>query len=848
LSPDKNYEYGAVFSPLLKEKTMNRKRIQKIVGLIIALVIILGSTIPTQAAMPAAETAGSSIYWGALINGKAPSTTNLNGIFNSFETRSKKKMSIIHWGQPWIMPDGSWGEFQTDYFDNVRNRGSIPMLNWASQKLGAGINQSDFQLRDIYNGTYDTYIRRWAGDAKSWGHPFFLYFDPEMNGWWLPWAEGKTSGGTIINGNSPGDYVKAWRHVHDIFTSVGASNVTWVWSPNHMSTSSQYPALSTLYPGDAYVDWTGLSVYNKYPTWAGLNPLLTGSEGMTWLRNSYNDVLSLAPNKPMMLSQWASNEAGDGGAKKAAWITDALTKQLPINFPKIKAVVWFNWQENPNETYPIESSQAAIDAWAAGISLPFYISNQFANLNTSPIPPPNPVFSIAGRAGFEGVTLSYTDGTPKTIISQAYGAYSLPVPDNWSGTITPTHPCFTFDPVSRPYSNLNANQTDQNFTAIYNPVSGCLNTDVTIGDALKGSYYVVPKVALTKNYDGTQNGPVKVKSRDNTLLYTSERVISGGSFNEMMGFPTNQLTTEYWFPWYDNVSMMTWVMVSNPTAQAAAVDIYVGTSMKSFSVPAGGSITPRFTGMNTGPVRVISTNGVKIFTSERAMYNGTFNEVMGYPANQFTTEYWFPWYDNVSMATWILVGNPSSSVTAAVDVYVGSARYSYSIPPKGRITPRYSGKNDGPVRVVSTNGRLIFASERALYGDSFNEVMGYPANQFTTDYWFPWYDNASMADWVLVGNASSSAAAAVSIYVGPDRYSYTIPPKSRITPRFSNAQTGPVHVISTNGVKIFTSQRVLYGSSFNEVMGYPANKLSTEYWFPWYDDTSMTTDLVISRP
>ena len=50
------------------------------------------------------------------------------------------------------------------------------------------------------------------------------------------------------------------------------------------------------------------------------------------------------------------------------------------------------------------------------------------------------------------------------------------------------------------------------------------------------------------------------------------------------------------------------------------------------------------------------------------------------------------------------------------------------------------------MRVVSTNGVKIFTSERVLYGDSFNEVMGYPATQLTTEYWFPWYDNVSMDD------------------------------------------------------------------------------------------------------
>jgi hypothetical protein len=135
------------------------------------------------------------------------------------------------------------------------------------------------------------------------------------------------------------------------------------------------------------VDWTGITAYNKYNTWTGLQPLLIGGEGGEWLKDCYNEVLSVAPNKPMMLAEFGSIEAGDGGAMKAAWITDALTKQIPINFPKLKAVVWMNWYISADRSYPIETSQAATDAWAAGIGSSIYSSNQFANLSTSPIPP-----------------------------------------------------------------------------------------------------------------------------------------------------------------------------------------------------------------------------------------------------------------------------------------------------------------------------------------------------------------------------------------------------------------------------------------------------------------------------
>jgi probable HAF family extracellular repeat protein len=375
--------------------------------------------------------------------------------------------------------------------------------------------------------------------------------------------------------------------------------------------------------------------------------------------------------------------------------------------------------------------------------------------------------------------------------------------------------------------------------------------EIEIGNTFMSGYDLSSGSVLTESYASIQNGPVKVSSPVGFKLFTSERVISGNSFNEVMGYPTNQLTTEYWFPFYDNVSMTTWVLVGNASStQTAKVDIYIGGVKRgSYTIPIGGRITPRFN-LQTGPVRVVSTNGVKIFTSERAVYKGAFNEVMGYPVSQLTTEYWFPWYDNVGMAAWILVGNPSTTSAASVNIYIGGVKMgTYSIPKGGRITPRFNIQPSGPVRVVSTNGVKIFSSERSLYGDSFNEVMGYPSNQLTTEYWYPWYDNVSMYTWVLVGNPSTTSSANVDIYIGGVKQnSYIIKAGKQINQRYTGANTGPVRVVSRNGVKIFTSERVLYGTSFNEVMGYPGDKLSTEYWFPWYDSTSMSTDLLVGRP
>jgi hypothetical protein len=333
------------------------------------------------AAPPPPQTS-ARIYWGALVKGQAPTAAALqsSGVFGRFETQSNKNMAILHWGQPWKM-SGAYQPFQAAYFSNVRGHGSIPFIDWGAWALGGGTVQTDFQLADISAGVHDTYIRQWAAAAKAWGHPFFLRFNWEMNGnWQFPWSE-------QLNGNLPGDYVRAWRHVHDLFAEAGANNATWVWCPN-VSGGTTRP-LASVYPGDNYVDWTCLDGYNKYQTWLGMHSVFTGS-GINWLYDSYAEILNVAPNKPIMIGETGSLEAGDGGAKKAAWLTDAFANQLPKNMPRIKAVVLFDWDDNSSAlaSLPIESSTQSIQAFKSAIASPYYAANEFANLNTSPIPGP----------------------------------------------------------------------------------------------------------------------------------------------------------------------------------------------------------------------------------------------------------------------------------------------------------------------------------------------------------------------------------------------------------------------------------------------------------------------------
>ncbi len=308
-------------------------------------------------------------YFGVAIQG-VPWDMSL---LTAWENKVGKKAGIVHFWQFWNQ-DGKAVRFQPNLMNAIRSHGSIPMISWPPEKMGAGTNQADFQLSDIINGAYDSYIRQYATDAKAWGKPFFLRVAHEMNGYWFPWSE-------TANGNSRGQFVQAWRHIHDIFTSVGATNATWVWCPNVEFAGSPYPTFASLYPGDKYVDWTCLDGYN----WGSNFPEKSGWISFKDLYSyAYNTLGQVAPNKPVMIGEFASSEVG---GSKASWISDALSTQITKTFPRIKAHLWFNTNCDGVD-WRVESSGAATSAFKTGIASSYHLGAQYGSLSTSPVPAP----------------------------------------------------------------------------------------------------------------------------------------------------------------------------------------------------------------------------------------------------------------------------------------------------------------------------------------------------------------------------------------------------------------------------------------------------------------------------
>ena len=349
-------------------------------ALALALVLLASLCGSAAAAPGGANLPQRPTYWGAWIGDQltgeeAPWDMNAVGAFSGLVG---KGLSLVEFSSP--MADCherpcKFYDFPAPQMEQIRGYGAIPFFSWStsSSPFNPNLSDPDFQLGDITAGAYDRQIFEFASAAARWGHPFFLRFNWEMNGNWMPWSEG-------INGNVSGQYVAAWRHVHDLFVAAGATNTTWVWCP-YVDIEHRFQNLRRLYPGDAYVDWIGLDGFN----WAQnpANPQKWRSFDQIFKSTYHYTITKLAPKKPIVLAEMASN----GAAKaKASWIR-RMFEVLRTDYRRIRALIWFNKIDRGVE-WPLETSGASVRAFAKGIRARGFRPNRFWELPPGPVQPP----------------------------------------------------------------------------------------------------------------------------------------------------------------------------------------------------------------------------------------------------------------------------------------------------------------------------------------------------------------------------------------------------------------------------------------------------------------------------
>lgn len=183
----------------------------------------------------------------------------------------------------------------------------------------------------IADGSYDDTMRTVCQALSTIDVPLTIRWAQEMD---------DSSGQFIWAGWEPQTFIDGYRRMNSICRAA-APKAKFMWSPLGNEDMASY------YPGDAYVDVVGLSVFSLQP-W---------EEAKLGKAQSFDDILgpryqrALQFNKPIMIA-----ELGYVGsmAHVAEW--DDAVRDTAIKYPELDAAIYFNQRE----VYP----------WPDGFGLP----------------------------------------------------------------------------------------------------------------------------------------------------------------------------------------------------------------------------------------------------------------------------------------------------------------------------------------------------------------------------------------------------------------------------------------------------------------------------------------------
>jgi len=313
-------------------------------------------------------------YTGAYVDfGEGEDDVTYDAIAD-FEQMTGKHLALVAFGS-------FWGEqaFPDKQARIIAAYGAVPLIFWSPWDRPYMENRGPdrFNIPAILAGTWDDYIDRWADGAKAYGKPLLVTWGLEANGSWFPWSGVFYGGGDIIGEEQgrtlyagPELVKRANRYVIDRVRARGADNILWGYHANNASLpkDTDWNGIAAYYPGDAYVDWLGLSVYGKiqrFDGWPSFHDVM---------EDAYPALHRINPAKPMILAEWGVGEFPPGD--KADFIRTAFAS-LKERYPLFRAAVfWHERWETEAGTFSnlrVNSSPESLAAYREGVADPWWL-------------------------------------------------------------------------------------------------------------------------------------------------------------------------------------------------------------------------------------------------------------------------------------------------------------------------------------------------------------------------------------------------------------------------------------------------------------------------------------------
>ncbi|NBD23958.1 hypothetical protein GT019_08750 [Paenibacillus sp. T1] len=211
----------------------------------------------------------------------------------------------------------------------------------------------------------DAYLHQLARDIEASGVQVFLRFANEMNGDWVIWHT-----------KDPNEYIAKFRLVAKVFHREAPNSVAMVWAPDRLPEYN----IQDYYPGDDAVDWVGVSLYSIFDP--SLDPLGQGEDRSSHLEKFDNIYKLYAARKPVFVSEGGvSYMYPEKKQDKTDWAVYKMNEfyaTLPMLYPKVKAVFWFDSNHDASariKNYMLSANPKLLAGYKQSVSSPFYLSS-----------------------------------------------------------------------------------------------------------------------------------------------------------------------------------------------------------------------------------------------------------------------------------------------------------------------------------------------------------------------------------------------------------------------------------------------------------------------------------------
>lgn len=216
----------------------------------------------------------------------------------------------------------------------------------------------------------DEWLLSFVKHLDSYDIPIFLRFANEMNEPSAPWF------------GPAKDYISAYKIVAST-VKANTKHIVMCWAPAWFPPDT----VDAYYPGDAFVDWVGVSMYRAYNP--QLDPLSRNVDRESYLQKLDRIYNTYSAKKPIYIAEGGVSFTDiKTGKDYTTWAVREIQKfyaYLPMLYPKTKAMFWFDTTRVVDKiprSYRLSDNSTILKAYSDAIATPIYLSkvNQSADL------------------------------------------------------------------------------------------------------------------------------------------------------------------------------------------------------------------------------------------------------------------------------------------------------------------------------------------------------------------------------------------------------------------------------------------------------------------------------------